>query len=475
MTQSNGFTRREALRNAVAAGAGAAALSASASELVSEALAAAPRHGTLADIEHVIILIQENRSFDSYFGMLGGVRGFGDSKGRSAFFQKGSDGRTVQPFHFDTGCMSDITHDWGPQHNAWNGGRMDRFLAAHQADTAHAAAADETMGYYDRADIPLYYALADKFTVCDAYHCSVIGPTDPNRLMSMSAWIDPHGTHGGPLVETKLTGRQNVFSWTTMPEMLSRKGVSWKVYTDPVSGSLDSVLGYFKQYQSGPLHARGLAPTYPDDFLHDLGAGTLPKVSWLTPGVIESEHPGFSSPQAGERAVAQVMKALLAHPDVWRKTALFITWDENGGFFDHVAPPTPKAGTKDEFLTVATLPEAAGGIRGPIGLGFRVPMLVVSPFSRGGLVCSDRFDHTSTLRFLETRFGARVPNLSAWRRRTTGDLTSAFNFAARPNASRPALAAPGSTTCSGAPPVAATAQPFPRQPKVKRRKPSGIV
>lgn len=475
MTQSHGFTRREALRTAVAAGAGGAVMSGAAGELVGEALAAAPRHGRLSDIEHVVILIQENRSFDSYFGMFGGVRGFGDRRGRSAFFQKGSDGRTVQPFHFDTGCMSDITHDWAPQHSAWNRGRMDRFLAAHQADTANAAAADETMGYYDRADIPLYYALADAFTVCDGYHCSVIGPTDPNRLMSISASIDPHGTHGGPLVETNLVGRDNVFSWTTMPEMLSRKGISWKNYTEPKNGSLDSVFTYFKQYQSGPLHARGIAPTYSGDFLHDLSTGKLPQVSWLTPGIFASEHPGFSSPQAGERAVGEVMKALLAHPDVWRKTALFITWDENGGFLDHVAPPTPKPGTKDEFLTVATLPAAAGGIRGPIGLGFRVPMLVVSPFSRGGLVCPDTFDHTSLLRFLETRFRVRVPNLSVWRRQTTGDLTSAFNFGARPNARRPALAAPGSTTCSGAQPVAASPQPFPRQPKARRRRPSGIV
>ena len=197
-------------------------------------------------------------------------------------------------------------------------------------------------------------------------------------------------------------------------------------------------------------------------------------MSWLTPGIFESEHPGFSSPHAGELAVAQVMKALLDHPDVWRKTALFVTWDENGGFFDHVAPPTPKPGTKDEYLTVATLPSAAGGVRGPIGLGFRVPMLVVSPFSRGGFVSSDTFDHTSTLRFLETRFGARVPNLSAWRRRTTGDLTSAFNFAAKPNASRPTLPQPGSTVCSGEPPISASAQPFPRQPKAKPRRPSGL-
>ena len=471
------MTRREALRKAAIAGAGAAALGTSAQELVAEALAAGPKraHSSLADIEHVIILIQENRSFDSYFGMFPGVRGYGDRKAHQTFLQKGNDGRTVQPFHFPAGCMADITHDWAPQHQSWNNGRMDKFLVAHQDDTVAAAAADETMGYFDKSDIPLYYALAEKFTICDGYHCSVMGPTDPNRLMSISAWLDPHGTHGGPLLQTKLSGRDNVFSWTTMPEMLSRKGITWKNYTEPSSGRLDSVFTYFKQYASGSLNARGLAPTYPTDFLSDLSSGRLPQVSWLTPGVLDSEHPGFSSPQAGELAVAQVMKALLAHPDTWRKTALFVTWDENGGFFDHVTPPTPKPGTKDEYVTVATLPSAAGGVRGPIGLGFRVPMLVISPFSRGGLVSSDTFDHTSTLRFLETRFGARVPNLSAWRRKTTGDLTSAFNFAAKPNTTRPTLPQPGSTVCSGGSPITASAQPFPRQPKAKPRRPSGIV
>ena len=132
-------------------------------------------------------------------------------------------------------------------------------------------------------------------------------------------------------------------------------------------------------------------------------------MSWLTPGLNETEHPGFSTPLAGEIAARQVVQALVSHPKIWAKTALFITWDENGGFFDHVTPPTPPKGTKGEYLTVANLPAAAHGIRGPIGLGFRVPMLVVSPFSRGGLVSSDTFDHTSTLRFLETRFGVEVP------------------------------------------------------------------
>ena len=109
---------------------------------------------------------------------------------------------------------------------------------------------------------------------------------------------------------------------------------------------------------------------------------------------------------------------LVSNPEVWAKTVLFIMYDENDGFFDHVPPPTPPPGTPGEFLTVDPLPASAYGVAGPIGLGFRVPMLVVSPFSRGGYVCSDIFDHTSQLRFLETRFGVQAPNISAWRRKT---------------------------------------------------------
>ena len=180
--------------------------------------------------------------------------------------------------------------------------------------------------------------------------------------------------------------------------------------------------------------------------MSDLKHNTLPSVSWVLTNLAATEHPGFSAAISGEIAVAQIVKAVMSNPKVWRKTALFITWDENGGFFDHVAPPVAPKGTKGEYLTVANLPAAANGIRGPIGLGFRVPMLIVSPFTRGGLVGSDTFDHTSMLRFVETRFGVEVPNLSAWRRRVTGDLTSAFNFAAKPNDGKPKLSQPGAAS-----------------------------
>src|ERR1700758_5099295 len=137
-----------------------------------------------------------------------------------------------------------------------------------------------------------------------------------------------------------------------------------------------------------------------------------------------------------------MITALTTNPVQWAKTAMFVTYDENGGFFDHVPPVTAPPGTPGEYITAPAVPDptvvGSPPILGPIGLGFRVPMLVISPFSRGGFVSSDLFDHTSVLRFLETRFGAEVPNLSAWRPPAFGDPTSAFNFS-KPDQSVPVL------------------------------------
>jgi phospholipase C len=449
-------------------------------DLVARAAAAGPRHGSLKDLEHVVLLLPENRSFDHYFGTLSGVQGFADKKGRAAFTQKDAAGTQFTPFRLTQACLPDLTHEWGAQHRSWNGGRMDGWVTAHEAADPPGVG-PETMGYYKRADLGFYYELADAFTICDRYHCSVIGPTDPNRLMSMTASIDPDGTHGGPLLETLVATRSQFagkFTWPTMPEALSKHHVSWKVYTSPSGGSFDNVLPYFKAYAPGSkLAALGTKPTYPDDFLSDLKKNRLPQVSWVLTGLLETEHPGFSAAISGELAAREVIESLVSHPKTWAKTALFITWDENGGFFDHVRPPTAPAGTKGEYVTVPTLPAVAEGIRGPVGLGFRVPMLVISPFSRGGLVCSDTFDHTSMLRFLETRFRVRVPNLTKWRRSVTGDLTSAFNFAARPNSAKPRLPKPKemNVVCSSPQPPVVTHGPIPKQERGKRRRPSGIV
>jgi phospholipase C len=149
-------------------------------------------------------------------------------------------------------------------------------------------------------------------------------------------------------------------------------------------------------------------------------------VSWIIPPIGYDEHPS-SPPALGEWLTSQVLSALVSNPEVWSKTVLFHMYDENDGFFDHVVPPVAPTGTPGEYLTVSPLPDPSDGMAGPVGMSFRVPMLVLSPFSRGGHVASEVFDHTSQLRFLEERFGVKAPNISAWRRHTAGDLTSALH------------------------------------------------
>jgi len=403
----------------------------------------------LTDIEHVVIIIQENRSFDHYFGSYRGVRGFSD---QSLAFQQPYPANNnppvgkLLPFHLDTSktnaaCTHDITHEWVAQHQSWNNGAMDGFVTSRLAVNPNDAIL--TMGYYTRADIPFYHGVADAFTICDNYFCSVMGPTDPNRLYTMAASVDPDGKNGGPLLQTLVGNRSSFFgrlTYTTMPEQLEARGISWKVYSslDTVLGGVlsDNVLPYFKNFQdpSSVLYQKAFGPQFPADFLVDAVSGSLPQVSWLIAPLVASDHPPAPT-SFGENILSSIVSALMANPAQWAKTVLFATYDENGGFFDHVAPVTAPLGTPGEFLTVPAVPDptVAGTISGPIGLGFRVPMLVISPFSRGGLVSSDLFDHTSVLRFLETRFGAEVPNLSAWRRATVGDLTSALNFKAPDN------------------------------------------
>ena len=412
----------------------------------------------LTDIEHVVILIQENRSFDHYFGSYRGVRGFSDP---STAFQQPNPANTssppigkLLPYRLDTqttnaACTHDITHDWVSQHQSWNSGAMDGFVTSRVVANANDAVL--TMGYYNRGDIPYYYALADAFTICDNYFCSVIGPTDPNRLYTMAASLDPDGKNGGPVLQTVVTNRNEFYgrlSYTTMPEQLQARGISWKVYSSPdetiLGGILsDNVLSYFQNYQdpASVLHQNAFGPIFPTDFLADVVSGNLPQVSWLVGSVLTSDHPPAPS-LFGENVLSLIVGALMANPSIWAKTVLFLTFDENGGFFDHVSPITAPPGTPGEYVTAAAAPDPTSignpAISGPIGLGFRVPMLVISPFSRGGFVTPDVFDHTSLLRFLETRFGAEVPNLSAWRRATVGDLTSALNLKA-PDKSIPTL------------------------------------
>ncbi len=452
------LSRRRFLAAGALSGAGlVAACGRSASRSTVASSAAVPPAGSdLGAVEHVVFLMMENRSFDHYYGSYPGVRGFDDhphdelgpfSQPYSPNVASAPIGRLL-PFHLDTvrtdiaDCTFDLTHDWGPQHQCRNGGRMDSFVRVHTARRHEGPSQGIlTMGFYTRADLPFYYALADAFTLCDGYHCSVMGPTHPNRLMQMSGTVDPAGRAGGPVVTTSQSP-DVLFSagWDSMPEVLEDAGVSWKYYNP--AGALytidsmrtlgitsDTVLPYFARYEDPgtALHQKAFLPTFPDDFTADVRSGSLPQVSWISTPLGYDEHPPAPS-FLGEWFTDQVLRILVSNPEVWSKTVLFHMYDENDGFFDHVAPPVAPPGTEGEFLTADPLPADAAGVAGPIGLGFRVPLLVLSPFARGGHICRATFDHTSQLRFLEERFGVVAPNISAWRRRAVGDLTATLTM-----------------------------------------------
>jgi phospholipase C len=395
----------------------------------------------LSDIEHIVVLMQENRSFDHYFGTLSGVRGFDDPHavlmpdGKPVFYQPdpASAAGFVLPFRLDTQHTSaqrlhDLSHNWAPLHASWNGGRMNQWITAHRV-TDHDAG-PLTMGYYTREDLPFHYALADAFTICDGYHASLMGPTNPNRYYWMSACIDPEGKNGGPA--TNNAGRR--YTWQTYPEALDRAGVTWRIYRPEITAEypvgLDVIMNFGAFQDASPrssLYENAGQQRSVETLLQDIRTSNLPHVTWIVPPYDVCEHPDML-PAEGENYIRRILEAFWSNPALWSKTAFIVSYDENDGLFDHVVPPTPSPGTPGEFIDGQ-----------PIGLGFRVPCLVISPFSRGGYVCSDTFDHTSILQFIEKRFGVEVPNLTAWRRETCGDLTAAFGFGAPPDTSTPAL------------------------------------
>ncbi|MDX6249854.1 MAG: phospholipase [Kribbellaceae bacterium] len=420
------------------------------------AIGAHRRYGSIEDVEHIVVLMQENRSFDHYFGTMRGVRGFGDPRpvtlpsGKSVWHQpNGAD--EVLPFRPEVDNLGmqfiqDLAHGWSDGHRAFNNGKYDQWVPAKTATT---------MAYLTREDIPFHYALADKFTLCDAYHCSFIGSTDPNRYYLWTGYTGNDGTGGGPVLGNDEAG----YGWNTYPERLEKAGVSWKIYQDigdglDAAGSWgwiddayrgnygDNSLLYFNQYRTAapgnPLYDKARTGTNAkngdglfDLLRKDVKTGKLPQISWIAAPEAFTEHPNWPA-NYGAWYISQVLDALTSNPEVWSKTALFITYDENDGFFDHAVPPCPPSSASQGLSTVEVGPDLYPGsaryAAGTYGLGQRVPMIVVSPWSTGGYTCSEVFDHTSIIRFMERRFGVHEPNISPWRRAVCGDLSSAFDF-----------------------------------------------
>ncbi|WP_284922729.1 phosphocholine-specific phospholipase C [Acinetobacter baumannii] len=476
------MNRREFLLNSTKTMFGTAAL-ASFPLSIQKALAidAKVESGTIQDVKHIVILTQENRSFDNYFGTLKGVRGFGDrftipmTEGRKVWEQYDANKKKVLPYHLDSRLgnaqrVSGTPHSWSDGQAAWDNGRMSDWVAHKQP---------QSMGYYKKQEVEYQFALANAFTICDAYHCAMHAGTNPNRKFIWTGTNGPTGA-GVASVVNEFDGigpSTEGYEWTTYPERLQQAGVTWKVYQNMPDNFTDNPLAGFKQYrraneQSGqpvsndtlicpaydekidatqPLY-KGIANTMPDGgflgaFKADIAQGKLPQVSWLVAPATYSEHPGPSSPVQGAWYIQEVLNVLTENPQVWSQTVLLVNFDENDGFFDHV--PSPSAPSKDingvvygkttltdqqvsyEYFnhpavaTSKSQPETDGRVYGP---GVRVPMYVISPWSRGGWVNSQVFDHTSILQFLEKRFDVQEPNISPYRRAVCGDLTTAFNF-----------------------------------------------
>lgn len=421
------------------------------------ALPANRRTGSIADVEHVVILMQENRSFDHYFGTLNGVRGYGDPRpvrlasGKTVFHQPTPDGAgEVLPFLMDSRTTSgplikSLDHSW--KGNAAEWARYDSWIR-HKTPL--------TMGHFRRADIPFYHALADAFTIGDGYYASIHGPTNPNRMFLFTGTSGLSvGDEGRQAVDNADDGNWTgdaardkpdfkAAGWTTYAERLQKAGISWRVYQE-FDNFGDNSLAYFKAFRGLPaddeLHLRGRAivPGSTEAnakeseaqhlvaaFAADVAAGRLPQVSWIVAPAKYSEHPE-APPACGESLTDRLLAALTANPAVWAKTAFIINYDENDGFFDHMPAPLPAVDRAMGLSTVDTRGERYQGQA--VGLGVRVPLLIVSPWTRGGWVNSEVFDHTSVIRFLERRFGVMEPNISPWRRAITGDLTSMFDFA----------------------------------------------
>ncbi|POM17000.1 Non-hemolytic phospholipase C [Burkholderia cepacia] len=529
-------SRRTFLQQTATSGLAAAALAAFPPS-IRRALAIPAFHetGTIQDVKHVVLLMMENRAFDSYFGTFKGVRGYGDRfavpspNGRNVFYQtytKPTPAAIVTPYHLDASQgnaqrAGGTPHTWADAQAAWDHGRMNRWPDAKTP---------LSMGYYDAAEVPFQRALADAFTLCDHYHCGMHTGTIANRLFYWSGTNGPNGISPADGSRVKIAALNNQFNGgndigpssragpgpPTRPAAAGRRELeglpepdrqlrlqrddelpplargdradaararpAYVASTD-ITQPVTAAGAFYDPAIDDPLSplAKGFGNTMPYGFLEsfrdDIRNGKLPEVSWIIPPSVYSEHPGPSSPAQGGWYVQAVLDALTANPEVWSKTVLLVNYDENDGFFDHMPSPAVPSRNADGTLagghtlrdadvaveyhdfTPATSSQPAIDGR-PYGPGPRVPMWVVSPWSRGGWVNSQVFDHTSTLLFLEKRFGVAEPQIGAYRRAVCGDLTSAFNFRSPNNEPLPTLA--GHTTKSQVDALSAAQQAAPK-------------
>ncbi len=340
----------------------------------------------LRDLQHIVVLMQENRSFDDYFGQLNayGQRRTAAEPTTGNADPTNPNGPAITPFHMPLPCqVADTNHSWTGTHAEIDGGKMDGFTAQN-VDPADATGS-RSMGYYDQTDLPFYYALANTFGIGDRYFASVPGPTYPNRFYEMTGTSFGHIQNDAPPPAG--------FTQKTIFGLLSDAGISWKVYYAQFP-----VASFFADVRA---HAQNVVPIA--QYFADAKAGTLPQVAFVEPMYIgtmsqeSDEHPPANI-QVGQQFTAGIVNALMASPN-WTSSAFILTYDEHGGFYDHVAPPAAPAPDN--------IPPMLKPGDTPVGFtqyGVRVPFVVVSPFSKPHFVSHDVSDHTSILRFIERRY-----------------------------------------------------------------------
>jgi phospholipase C len=348
----------------------------------------APRPST-DPIEHILFVIQENHTFDNYFGTYPGADGL--PRGLRVPTSPGG-APTLSPFHFTSPLTHDLTHTWEAARAAMNGGKMDGFGSAEGSPS--------TMGYYDRSDLPNYWAYAESFTLCDRFFSSLAGPSLPNHLYTVAA-------QSGGVVKNLSQPPEGGFDFPTIAELLGKSDTSWRYYDGtkgPKTFGLWNPLPGFKTFMNDPSLRAHLVPNV--EYFKDLRDGMLPAVAWIIPNMPESEHPPHDL-QVGMWYVTDVVNALMKSP-YWRHTVLVITWDDYGGFYDHLPPPEV-----DRY-----------------GYGPRVPTIVISPYARRGHIDHTQYDFTSVLRMIEERF--ELPALTS-RDRHANSLLKTLDLEQQPH------------------------------------------
>jgi phospholipase C len=344
-----------------------------------------------------VYMMLENRSYDHYFGARSMLEGKGGDGLQASFRNNDVNGTPIAPWEptVDQMCDPDPPHDWSDLHNSWNNGACDGFVKSHQMNHNSTTMIDP-MQYMTRKQLPVSYALADAYTTCDRWFCSVMGPTLPNRAYWHTA--TSFGIGPDPGANNEVLNTFNSVPVPTIYNRLDAKGVDWAYYYGSIA--VVSLLGNPGPYQLdlGPNDGTGRIRRFGDyenksgQFFKDAAAGTLPPVVYIDPFFyLNDDHPPIS-PIHGQLLINSVYTALASSPQ-WKNCMLVVTYDENGGFFDHVSPPTTTDDTLEKFQ-----------VDGFQQMGFRVPTLVAGPYVKKNYVSSVVYDHTSALKHLANAF-----------------------------------------------------------------------